>query len=256
MKYALIALLMLVLTACGGAPSEPIEVPVTVVVEKEIEVTRIVGVTSTPPNTPAPEPTATPSPADDILISDPILTVRIVHEGNTILDIAVFADNPNPDWWIPSSEFTISVYDSDGNIVGTDNNYVVVPPNGLAPMIATYIDIADKEFSKVVVSFLPDKMKPASRYPDARAELVQSNIVGDQIVGQVINNGSVEIPQVKVVILVKNANGDYLDIDFTYASDVLAGRTVPFELYLGSDVIDEMGDYEIYLAPELVEGTL
>lgn len=239
---------------------KPVEVEVTRIVEKpvevtrivEVEVTKVVEIVVTPTSAPEP-PTPTPTTQQPIELGEPIVVTRKAYDGTTRLDIFLMLKNPNPDWWLPVSRVTLSVFDAAGNIIATDSNVVFVPPGQSAPFLLTGVDIGDRVHDRLKFELEAEEMRSLSRWPGAAVELVQANLVGNKIVGQIKNIGEVEIPQTKIIVVVQNADGEVIALDFAYADESQPDRIVPFDLDLGQ--VEENIEFEIYLQPELVSGT-
>ncbi len=265
MKFGLILVLLvatLVGASCGGGASEPVSVEVTRLVPQTVEVTKIVpatvevtrivqvAVTDTPKPGP---PTATATSQKPIELGEPIVVARKAYDGTTDLNILVTLKNPNSDWWLPTSQVTASIFDAAGNIIATDNNVIAVPPGKEVAFILTGINIADKTYDKIQIDLTPDKMRPSGAWPNAAVELVQSNLVGDKIVGQLKNTGGVKIPQTKVIAVVRNANGEVIAVDFAYADESEPDQVVPFDMSL-SALKETDVKFDLYFVPELVSG--
>lgn len=253
----------LALASCDGSTSQsgsvevtrvvPQTVEVTKIIPQTVEVTRIVEVAVT--DTPKPEPpTATATSQKPIEVGEPVVVARKAYDATTRLDILVMLENPNPDWWLPTSQVTASIFDAAGSIIATDHNVIAVPPGGEVAFILTGINIADKIHEEIQIDLTPKEMRPVATWPNAAVELVQSNLVGDKIVGQIQNVGKAEIPQTKVVAVIRNANGEVIAIDFTYADESQPDQVVPFELSLFGLEETDIG-FDLYFVPELVDGT-
>ena len=231
---------------------KPVEV--TVIVEKPVQMTVIKEVIVTP--TPEPEPpTPTPTGEEPIEISDPIVLEGKSSDGGTYVHVFALLTNPNPDRWLPISDITVSVFDAQGNIIGMDSDVISVGPGQEVPFYAA-IDIADQTRGNVAVELSPEQMRPLAEWPGAVVDVVQANIVGDRVVGQIKNVGDVDVAQTRVIIVVRDGRGQARAILWVYAGESQPGQTVPFEVQYPSAVLEEPGtDIEVYLYPELAAAT-
>jgi len=232
---------------------KPIEV--TVVVEKPVEMTVIKQVIVTP--TPEPEPpTPTPIGKEPIEISDPMVLEQKSSDGRTHVHVLALLTNPNPDWWLPVSDITVSVFDAQGNIIGMGSDVTSVGPGQQVPFYAA-IDIADKTRSRVAVELSPQQMHPSTEWPGGAVEVAQASIVGDRVVGQIKNVGDVDVAQTRVIVVVRDRHGQARAILWVNAGQSQPGESVPFEVQYPSPVFEEPGvDVEVYLCPEFAAGTL
>ena len=281
MKHMLVSGLVvcLALSACGGqATPDPAEVarlvaqavkatvaamptpePQTIEVEKIVKETVIVEVTAVREvvvtATPIPEPLSpTPTQQQAVEVGDTIIFAHKEYDESNRLDVFALVENPNLDWWLPSSLLTVSVFNEAGDIIGTDQTYVVVGPAGKTPVIVSGINLADQTHHEVVIQLSPDEMKPVSKWPNVALAVVQANVVGDRLVGQIENTGEARVPQTQVIIVVTNAAGDVVAIPWGYAAESQPGQIVPFDQW--DSVFAEPGvQFEIFLQPELVAGT-
>lgn len=271
-----LAILAIFAAACGSATPDPqaiaaavagtiaaMPAPAPVQVEVEVtrvvEVTRIVEVTTdvivTPTPLPAP-PTPTPSNHQDIIVGEPIVLESFSsYNDSRNLSVLAMVENPNPDWWMPVSNATLSVFDQRDRIIGTEDDVIYLGPSETAPLLYWSVDIGGDPSTqyRIVIELKPDPLRPLSAWPGAKAELVQSNRVNDHVIGQVQNTGEVDIPQTKILAIVRNSAGEVIDFDFTFADDMEPGQIVPFDLSIFG--LEDDDTYELFLQPELIAGT-
>ena len=257
-RVTLVILVAIVLCACGGKAADCPECPKcpdcppasepqivekivkeTVIVEKEVTV--VVA-----PTEPPPPPTATPTQSEPVIVSAPVVVTRVAYDKSTRLSALVMVTNPNQDWWLDKSQVVVSVFDADGNIIATEKTMVVVPPGGVVPAAVTGLNLADRKHDKVQVELLGRPLEPLSTWPDVAVELVQSNAVGDRVVGQIRNVGSVTVDSTKIVVAIYDAAGETVFLDYSFADAAQPDQVVPFDM--SAEMIPEGGRVEVLLA--------
>lgn len=268
----LLALVAILLVACGGQPSadlQPgqVEVEVTRLVEVEVEVTRLVQietevtrlvetvVTATPLPTPLPSPTAEIDPAayiagsnispDDLPAGDPGLAVILTGAPNDFGNIPVVIRN-NTDAPAYNIEISATARDAAGTVLGTGFAMLLapshVPPGGIAfgtvAFQDTPLDEADLEYLVTGDDAAPSFLARRD------LEVVEHNLVGDNIAGLLFNSNASALDLIQVAVICFDDTGSPVATpsSFTDQDRVDAGAELPFSVDLFSNA-DQCGRY-------------
>ena len=262
-RYLIIAIVVFLLVGWGSPQAETVtvketviaEVPVTVEVVKEIEVTRLVEVevtrivevevevTPISTNTPVPPPTAEAS-SEGVVIGEPIVIPGFTS-GH--IEVITFVENQNEGHYVDLGDFNISAYDADGNIIATNSALEDVPAGTTIPIV-TGLNLEDKELDKIEVTLADPSLSSMSSYPDFNYVIEQDNVVGDKIVGIIANQGNDSSSFLELVVIAYDADGNILGTAFTYADDNGPGTSSPFSLSLFS-FADQMDKYVLFIMP-------
>jgi len=250
MRYMIILVVALLLTACGGSATPDPEIisqavqatltampsptpqiiEVTRVVEVTREVVKEVVVTATP--TPAPTPTPTPS----AIIALELGQVTHYTDSGKLCFVAEITNIGNVP--LESMKLTITLKDDAGTIIATESGFSeieIVQPGQTIPVKVTFYQPPDAEWSTFDARASADQ---ASRYflelYDTTIEVTQSTLTeGDgyyTVVGEVRNAGDVPVEATHVVVGLYDADGNLVGVDNTYAeiADLAPGETSPF----------------------------
>jgi hypothetical protein len=160
--------------------------------------------------------------------------VRVLRSSERYAEAAVLMRNPNAGWWLPTTGLTITVYDAAGAILGVTSPSVVLGPGESRWVVANSISTGGGVPARAEVQLRGNEpWRPASTWPAPPLTVVQSAFRPDQyfpkVVGQIKNDGSVRIGQVRLVVLLWDAQGALLDADYSFESAIEPGQTVAFE---------------------------
>lgn len=261
----LLALLLVLLAACGGQPpADPqvnqIEVEVTRLVETQVEVTRLVEtqvevtrlveivVTATPLPSPVPSPTTEIDPTiyivganitpDDLPPGDPGLVVVTAGPPNKFGNIPVVVRN-NTDSPIYNLQISATARDAAGSVLGTGSGSdlvpIYVPPGGIA---IGGVYIRDTPLDGAEIEYLvTGEADPGSIYTRHSLEVVEHNLVGGNIAGSLLNssNSTLDFVNISVVCLDDTATPTIFRDNYADQDIVEAAAQIPFSVDLFGD---------------------
>ncbi len=252
----------ILLTACGGAPAaDPgavsqlevtrlVEVEVTRLVETEVEVTRLVEtvVTATPPPTSPPAPTAevdttayiagsniTP---DDLPDGDPGLVVIAEGAPTVFGNVPVVVRN-NTDSPVYNLSISATARDDAGNVLGTGSG-ILLAPTYVAPGNVAFgtVSFMDTSLDSATIEYLVTGDDTSSTILARRdLEVLEHSIVGNNIVGILLNSNSAALNLIQGVAIC--FNDDLIPVaapsSFTDQERVNANSEMPFSVNLFND---------------------
>lgn len=236
--------------------AEEVEVEVTRLVEVEVtrlievEVTRLVEtiITSTPP----PDPTAAPTPEidptayiagsnitpDDLPAGDPGLVVIAAGPPSQFGAIPIVVRN-NTDAPVYDLDISATARDAAGSVLGTgpgrDITPVYVPPGGIAfgrvLFEDTPLDGAEIEY------LITGDDDPGSIFIRRNLEVVEHNLVGGNIVGNLLNSNAAPLDLINVAVMCFDDTLTPITVRDSYTDQerVESGAQLPFSVDLLGD---------------------
>lgn len=207
------------------------------------------GIKSDFPEEPKPEPTATPPNVEPLVIGEP----EWFGYGTGWIAVAVPVTNPNQDAWVPVTSYSLVVFGDGDQILSVEENASHFPPNSLTWVVNTTIDAGDPALVRRIEFTINPKfsVKP---YPAPPISITQHNLrsrtFGPEILGIVKNEGEVEVDQVRINGLFRDAAGKLLGVAQGFSSQLLPGTTVPFRASISSAADISGLSYDIAAIPE------
>ena len=244
-----VAMMIVVLVACGGTQDELTAEPTPTVTE-----------TPTPPEpTLEPEPTPMPTP-ESIEIAPPLTNdLEIVEFGYSIvtrsnrlsLHYAIFLYNPNEHAMVRFPSYRITASSEDGRVLGTDRSVRgYLNPNGLLVFAGRAFDVDEHPASvEIEVEPIEDRnwMPHFELYEPLEVEGAHENTRG-RILGQIINPNDRSFDRVIIVAIYRDESGALLGGEITFERNLPAFGMVAFEIR-GRD-FDGAHSFEVYAFPD------
>lgn len=156
--------------------------------------------------------------------------------------------NPNEETVINYPSFRVTARDEDGVLLGTHDQVLsVIYPQQEFVFGSQAFKVDDKP---EIVKF--EALEPADYglktidtvEPFEPFEVINTGIRSDKIVGEIVNPNETDFSSVVLVAVCKDAEGNIISIQNTYANELKAGSTVPFEIRVRTD--SEIADFEVY----------
>lgn len=210
------------------------------------------------PVAPVVAPAAPAAPAEPTAGADVIVQrVRWASVGTQQLYItaAALIQNPNPDQWMPTESYTATAYDAAGGVIGSYDNVLSLGPGETRWVVVSQMD-APGQVARVDFQIRRSKpFRPASADPAPPIAIVQSNFQADRLsakeVGQIRNDGAVDVPQVRIDVLYFDDQGNLLGTAMDFVQHLKPGEVVSFSASSFGRV-GQPADVKVFAVPELL----
>jgi hypothetical protein len=133
------------------------------------------------------------------------------------------------------SDYTITVYDASGKVVGTDQNVTALGPGEARWLVAGQIATGTDAVARADLQLRPTKAwRPAASWPAPELTVSQATYRDDRfsprVVGQVTHEGTTTpLSQVQITTVHWDAQGNLVATGQGFVSSVAPGQTVSFE---------------------------
>ncbi len=156
--------------------------------------------------------------------------------------------NPNEKIAVEFPSFRITARDSNGGLLGTEDQVLGIIYPGQDLVFGGQAFSVDEKPNKVEFEMLKvddDDMKSVSLLDVSEPlDVINVSVKSNKILGEIKNTTDKDYDTVYVIVLCKNAAGEVVDVEDTFADSVTAGSTTPFSMsFDGKDKADSVECY-------------
>lgn len=170
-------------------------------------------------------------------------------QDETTVFISFFFENPNPDLIFEDVDYTVYLYDANGNEIGNDYSFVrwIFPNQTFGIVFNYYLSEDDPEVVSVSIEWeYDDTFEPDGfTYPFTVDDTVYwQNDYYHMVTGRINNNDPDTYTQIRINIICYNSAGNIIGGGYSYLDFIPGQDYMGFIDYV--DTFDEVASIEVY----------